>query len=437
MSCKNKTMSKRKKESKTINRYIVLICCAVCGGLTGAIFMWSIFRNPLMEANGWDAGTVTFAYSFFEIMALVSCLMCGWLMRRVKASTLCAISGFGFALGWFLTGYAHEVWQLYLFFSVIAGFSDGFVYNACITVVQKWFPDKRGMAVGVCAGAMGLAPLLFAPLGTMFIETYDVFTAFKLCGIIFLVVRVVFGLGVKEAPDGYLPAGYTPSEEELVVKGTNVTTRDMFKQPVFYLLWVILLFGDVSGLMLTSQAAAIATNMVGLTAAQGTALVAIMAVASFSGRFGFGTLSDKIGRFQTLGIVMVMFIVAMGILFPRVNSFPMFIVAIVMVGFAYGSIMAIMPSIVSDVFGTKHFGMNWGIFFGAFTAASFIGPMAAATIETSTGSFVPAFYFAAALAVVGLALLPIAAKANKHFEQRKLSGEFSDSSEKAEAKAAA
>ena len=398
---------------KTINRGVVLVCCAVCGGLTGAIYMWSIFKIPLMQATGLSSTTITFAYSLFEIMALISSLLCGLVLKKVKISTLVGIAGAGFGLGWLLTGFADTAWKLYLFFSIIGGLSDGFIYNSTVSVVMRWFPDKRGFANGICIGAMGLAPLFFAPLGNAFIEHFDVFTAFMLCGGIFIVMRFTFGWFVKNPPEGYMPAGWDPAKTEAVISKKDIATKDMFKMPLFYVILVFFTFADCAALMLTAHASAIGQEMCGLSASQGAALVGLMAVGSFLGRFGFGALSDGIGRYKALSIALIITALDMFFLIGQAGSFVEFMLTIGLVGLCYGGVMTIVPSLTADIFGNKYFSSNYAWMFAGFTAASFIGPMLAAAISEKTGSYETAFILAGILSVISLALVLTASKLNK------------------------
>ena len=92
------------------------------------------------------------------------------------------------AFGWFCSGFADNLSMLYLFYSGFAGAGNGMLYNTIVAVVTKWFPDKRGLANGVCIGAIGLGPMIFAPAGNWLIETFDVSTAFHIVGAVWLVV---------------------------------------------------------------------------------------------------------------------------------------------------------------------------------------------------------------------------------------------------------
>lgn len=391
--------------TKTMPRAWVLACCAICGGITGAIYMWSIFRNPLVEATGMDVSTVTFAYSFFLICVLIGQLITGPLLKVMKMRTLIGIGGIGFGLGWFLTGFASTPFELYLFFSVIGGLSDGFLYNSTVSVALKWFPDKRGFASGVCTGCMGLAPLIFAPFGNMLIENLSVFYAFQICGGIFLIVRIVFGWFVKDPPEGYLPKGWTQAQQEESVDGPSVTTAGMFKRPRFYLLWAIFVMAAISGQLVTGHASAIGQEQCGLLAAEGASLVAIMAVASFAGRMIFGVLADKIGCLWSLSIALFVTAVDMLFFMGATDTYVSFMAAIIAVGICFGGVMSILPTIVSMTFGAKYFSNNLPFVYSGYTFASFVGPMVAAFALETSGNYQLSYLISGALALCGIVVV--------------------------------
>lgn len=165
-------------DKKTTPRWLVLAACAICGGMTGVCYVWSIFKAPLMEVTGIASTTATFAYSLFLICVFISNALTAQVVKHINPKKLVGIAGIGFGLSYVLTGFATNTFTLYLFFSVLGGISDGFIYNLTVSVALRWYPDRKGFANGVCIGAMGLAPVIFAPLGNWLIQNYSVKISF-------------------------------------------------------------------------------------------------------------------------------------------------------------------------------------------------------------------------------------------------------------------
>lgn len=418
---------------------------------TGAIYMWSIFNKPLMEEFGFTTSEVSMIYSLFLLASCFSSMLAGWLQRHTQPRFIVLGAGVLFGLGWFCSGFADNLPMLYLFYSGFAGAGNGMLYNTIVAVVTKWFPDKRGLANGVCIGAIGLGPMIFAPAGNWLIETFDVSTAFHIVGAVWLVVYLVFSWLLYVPPAGWTPKGWTEKEAKadddvsvsaaanatasgavrtqdnnagLGVDHQKRTTKEiaklsghrevsfsstqMVKQPLFYVLFAALMVSSTSGLMVTGHASDIDQELAHLTASEGAIMVSVMAFGSFLGRFGFGFLSDAIGRYNALIISLVINAVVMVLLLGHATTFITFLLAVSVVGACFGGTMSIVPAIVGDAFGSANFGQNYSFVYPGYTVASFIGPMVAASTVETLGTYVPAFTVAGAISVIGIVLVFVA-----------------------------
>lgn len=388
-------------------RVLVLIAGAMTGGLGGAIYMWSIFNQPLMELRGWSLSDVSLAYSMYLLILCFAGFVCGWMQQRVKPHILVLVAGICFSAGWFLAGVVDSIPMLYLSFGLLGGGGAGFIYNTVISCVTLWYPDKRGFANGVCLGAIAISSLVFAPLGNFLIEAMDVTMAFRVCGIIFFVIYVVFSWFIRKPEPGWKPEGWNPDNAPAAVttSGRDFTTPEMLKTPFFWVLWIMVACACTSGMMITGHTTGIGQSMAGMTAAQGALQVGIFAVANFLGRLASGSLSDRFGRFNVLAVVVIITAIDMALLFPHATNFPMFVVAICIVGACFGGILTMLPPITGDMFGSKHYGLNYAFVYSGYTLASFIGPQVAANMLAGTGSYIMGFYIAAAISVIGFVLV--------------------------------
>ena len=184
----------------------------------------------------------------------------------------------------------------------------------------------------------------------------------------------------------------------------------MLRSPLFWILWLIYAATATSGLMLIGHASNIGQQLAQLTAAQGALMVGILAVANFSGRFGFGWLSDRIGRYNTLLIILGITVLDMLLFFGHASDFVTFMIVLCIVGLGFGGLMVIMPALCADLFGPQNLGMNYAALFSGYTVASFVGPLVAAGVFESSGAYDAAFIVAGALSVVGILLVLVARK---------------------------
>lgn len=188
----------------------------------------------------------------------------------------------------------------------------------------------------------------------------------------------------------------------------------MLREPVFYVMILMLTCGAVFGLMTISQVSPIAQTMIGMSVASATAAVSILALFNAAGRVLAGYISDIIGRINTLTIMLVMAIAGLLLLSTAGDGDVIkFFIGVSVVGLCFGAFMGVFPGFTTDQFGPKNSSVNYGIMFIGFAVAGYVGPTIMSTVYGKTGSYVPAFWIAIGLAVLGLVLSFIYRKMQK------------------------
>ena len=255
------------------------------------------------------------------------------------------------------------------------------------------------------AAGLGSGAVVFAPIGTALIQSFDVLSAFRILGVVYLVLIIACASVVVKPPLNYCPAGWQPPILVASSPGSiEKNWRAMLTDPMFFVLWVTYTVGAVSGLMLIGHAAPIGQEIIRLTAAMAAFAVSCLALANTGGRIFWGWISDKIGRYNAL-ITLYASVTAMMFVLPNVSQFLPFVLVISLVGSCYGGLLGIFPIITADLFGLKNLGMNYGIMFSAVSAAAVIGPRLAAQVKEASGGYNQAFLVAAILSGCGIALM--------------------------------
>lgn len=399
--------------TKKTNRGLILAAAAVTGGVTGSFYMWSVCKGPLADMNGWTPNEVTLAYSLFILGVFLFAFINSFVVKKLPTGPVVLVAGLIFSLGWFLTGTAKTPMQLYIYFGLMCGGADGFIYSNAVSAATKWFPDKKGFANGLCIGCMGGATIIFAPLCNWLIETYGVVLALKIVGIILAVCYLIFSLMLKAPEPGWKPEGWEPAANSTAVASRDYKWHEALRTPKFYVIFLLFITAAVSGMMMTGNVSGIGQQLCGMTAAQGAMMVSIMALFNFIGRFAFGSVSDKIGRYNTLYIVLIVTAVVMFLGFRMVSGFVGFVIAIGIVGACFGGVMALIPSLTSDALGTRYFTENYAMIYGGYTVASFIGPMVASNCFQVSGNYDVAFTVAGILTIVGVIFVFLLQKIKK------------------------
>jgi len=386
------------------NRWLVLAVLMLNNLCLGAPYVWSIFNQPLMEVRGWQLSQISLAYSLMLFVTFLSNLLAGWLQEWVPPQWLLLTGAVLWGGGWALTGTAQTLPQLYLYFGLVVGMGSGLGYNTVVSQVPRWFPDKLGLANGIVVGGSGLSPLLFAPVGYALLERFGVEGAFRVLGLTFLcVMGATFWIISAPARGAAAKAAGEPSD-----KGPG----EMLRQKQFYLLWFVLMTGATAGMIMTGHAAGIGQSLAGLSAGTAALMVSVLAAANFSGRVIAGSLSDRFGRLRTITVIVGVLLLDM-LVFPFARNLPAFAAALVVVGFCFGAVMATFPALCADTFGRRHHSANWSVLYSGYTAASFLGPMAAAWAMERFGSYTAVFLLSGGLLVLALITAGVALRAEK------------------------
>ena len=263
--------------TKKTNRGLILAAAAVTGGVTGSFYMWSVCKGPLADMNGWTPNEVTLAYSLFILGVFLFAFINSFVVKKLPTGPVVLAAGLIFSLGWFLTGTAKTPMQLYIYFGLMCGGADGFIYSNAVSAATKWFPDKKGFANGLCIGCMGGATIIFAPLCNWLIETYGVVLALKIVGIILAVCYLIFSLMLKAPEPGWKPEGWEPAANSTAVASRDYKWHEALRTPKFYVIFLLFITAAVSGMMMTGNVSGIGQQLCGMTAAQGAMMVSIMA----------------------------------------------------------------------------------------------------------------------------------------------------------------
>ena len=359
----------------------------------GVLYAWSIFASKLQETLGWSKTESSIPYTVAIIMFALVMIPAGRLQDKIGPKWVVTIGGLLIGFGCILAGSMNSILGLTISFGVLAGSGIGLGYASTTPPALKWFPpEKKGLISGIVVGGFGLATLYIVPLSNFLLSRYDVFTSFRIMGIIFLAMTLPLAQLVKN-PD-------KPLVFESKVKKAPIEDRtvvEMLKTKQFYMLWFMFFAGATGGLMTIGSLKPIVKSMLGESAA--LQLVAFAAVANALGRPMAGVISEKLGRGKTMSILYVLQALAL-FLFNGLNSFGTVLAASAMIYFAYGSMLSVYPSACADNYGTKNLGLNYGIMFSAWGAGGVFGPILGGKIADATGSYQMAFYVSAAILIV-------------------------------------
>ena len=175
-------------------------------------------------------------------------------------------------------------------YGIIRETGIGIVYGVPIPVVSRWFPDKKGLAVGLTIIGFGLSPLITAPLANRLIEAYTVRPTLRLLGIAMMVIITALSLAMKLPPKHWQPTNGVASPT--VAAAPNQPTT-IFKSRSFYGLWICYVIGTLVGLSAIGISSSVGEELIGIQPALAASSLSLFAVFNGVSRPLFGWLSDR------------------------------------------------------------------------------------------------------------------------------------------------
>src|SRR5271163_3927804 len=394
------------------NRRLQLIIGVVCMVMIANLqYGWTLFVHPMSVTHGWAVADIQIAFSLFVALETWLTPVQGWIVDRIGAKNgprlMVAFGGVTIAVGWIINSSAGTLSTLYLG-AALSGVGAGAVYATCVGNAVKWFPDRRGLAVGLTAAGFGAgAALTVIPIRAV-IAGNGYAAAFFWFGLVQGAVVFVLAWLMRGPLPGEMPATASP---KVIQTTDSYSPQAMLATPVFWVLYVMFILVSASGLMATAQIALIAhdfnvANTILLLG--GTTLtVALLVdnVANGAARPLFGWISDHIGREYTMGIAFGLGGISYWLLGSAGTAPWAFVIFAGLIFLTWGEIFSLFPSTCTDTFGPKYATTNLSLLYTAKGASAFLVPLAN-LIKASTGSWHMVFVATAAMnfLVVGLAL---------------------------------
>jgi OFA family oxalate/formate antiporter-like MFS transporter len=303
-----------------------------------------------------------------------------------------------------------QLWLLILGYGVIAGFGLGLGYIVPIAMLQKWFPDKRGLITGIAVGGFGLGAFVTSPVAQALVDGERVPTrAFLPLGVAYLVMTLAGASFFRNPPAGYQVPGWAPRTAGPVVdSGREYTQGEALRTRQWYLLTAILALNVTAGIGLISVAKDAAVDIGGFSSAAAGTLVGALALFNGGGRVFWGWISDRIGRMSAflgmLGLQGLCFLIL-----PHASSVVLFAALAAVIYLCYGGGFGTMPATAGDFFGLRNAGAIYGLMIVAWSAGGVLGPLLTAALidgEVYTTAFTVIGIIALAALVLPLITRP-------------------------------
>ena len=381
------------------NRWLIPPAALAVHLAIGQVYAFSVFK-PYLETRFDVAHTaIGWIFSIAIMMLGLSAAFAGTWVEKVgprKAmalSTVLWVSGFAVGSLGIATG---QLWLLYLGYGVIGGMGLGVGYVSPVSTLIKWFPDRPGMATGLAIMGFGGGAAVAAPLTTHLLARFNpalsaltadssaaditatVVPTFLTLGAIYLVVMVLGLICIRIPAKGWRPDGWVPpvAQANSLISDNNVSARNAIRTPQFWLLWVIMFVNITAGISIVENATLMIGNFFPAMVAVAAGYVGLNSLFNMGGRFGWSSLSDRIGR-KTVYVLYLGVGALAFVLMSLVGGSAvwMFILLSALILSFYGGGFATLPAYIRDLFGGYQVSAIHGRVLTAWSAAGIAGPL--------------------------------------------------------------
>ena len=381
----------------------ILIACACAIFWPGAF----IFGYPGVMRGHWqqafNVGGSAVGKTVFFVLIGATCFMylCGRWQEKYGPAKLAALGAIlcGSSVIWL--GWAESMNAVYVW-AFLTGAASAFIYVPALTVVQRWYPERRGLVSGFFNMAFGLAAGIMSPVFTALLSSWGYETINLVLGCVALIVGLAASTLIRfPEVDLSLPTADTAMEP------TSRSVVDALKTREFWCLWLTCVLAGAAGASMLVLATGFGlTN--GLSLSQAVVLLTGFNLTNGSGRLVSGFLSDRFGRSRTMAISFTCAAAAYFIM-PHVEGIWLWATLAAVIGFAFGTLFAVSAPIAGDCFGMAHFGAIFGLIFTAYGFLSGpLGPwLSGYVLDRTQGNYTLVFSYLGVmyLASAGLILM--------------------------------
>tara|TARA_R110002020_G_scaffold26514_13_gene85978 strand:+ start:2506 stop:3723 length:1218 start_codon:yes stop_codon:yes gene_type:complete len=354
-------------------------------------YSWTLFVPAIQETHQWSRAAIQTAFTIFVLMQTWSTPLIGHFIDKQGPSKIVAVGGVFIAVAWIINSQAASLAAFYVG-GAVGGIGVACVYSSCINNALKWFPDKRGLAVGLTAGGYGAGTILtIMPIAAM-IQNSGYQSAFFVFALIQGVA--IFGLSwLLKAPRGD-EVSYSTT---VLQSRRDYTLAEALRTPVFWVMLAMFTATVTGGLMAVAQLGPMAKDM-GVAdqvifwgmAALPLALMLDRLMNGLS-RPLFGFISDRIGREPTMLIAFSLESAGIFALAHLGHNPYWFVLLSGIVFIAWGEVYSLFSATAADVFGTRHIAKIYGVLYTAKGFAALLVPFGNILME-ATGTWSTVFY---------------------------------------------
>jgi len=383
-------------------------------GVSVAIFFTGafIFGFPGVMAPYWQelfhVGRGAIGNILFFVLASVGICMffVGRYQERIGIRVMVSIGAVMSGLDMFLLVLVSDLFGVYVW-AFVMGTASCFLYLPAITIVQRWFPTRRGLVTGIVNFMFGVSAGVMAPVFGFLFERLGYSSMIVALGAVALVVGTI-GAQFAVPPQAGEPVSEPDRGKPQPIQaalGRSLTVRESLRTHSFWFLWGTWALQGAAGISMVTLSTLFGLSK-GFPMEASVLLLTGYNLGSGASRLFMGHISDVVGRNTAMSVTFL----AAGLAYfglAHIGNPTLGAALAAVIGFAFGTMTAVSAPLAVDCFGIEHFGAIFGVVFTAYGfVAGIIGPsLSGYVLDATQGNFTLVFGYLGAFCLVSAVLI--------------------------------
>lgn len=389
------------QQTKSNKRWTYIFFGIIIMMFLGTVYSYSVFRVAL--EHEFDIGSAESGMPYMASLCFYALFMflTGRFIEKFQPQKILLFGGMLVSIGWILSSFVTDIISLTITYGCISGAGVGISYGVPMSAIAKWFPDKKGLAVGFVIAGFGLSPLLTAPIVRVLVEQHGVMRMFFIIGLSFAVIFTTLAFVFKYPSKLELELHNNNKAEDIIIE---MPLKEMVRTQSFKGVYFNYIIGTMIGLTMVGMTTSVGQDYFKLDPKTVTIQIAIFAIFNGIGRPVFGWITDRYSSKNSMILSYTLIALSAIGLVSLSNHIVVYTITFSIFWFNLGGWLAIAPTSTLKLFGIKNYSQNYGLIFTAYGIGAIVGVSTSGMLLDYYKNYNYVFYYIIALCIFGIIL---------------------------------
>ena len=389
---------------------VLAACLLIFIVSSGMRLSFGVFFKSFEDEFGWTRAVTSGVFSVSLLLGSLFTVVAGWLSDRYGPRLVLSATGALTVMGLALSSLASTLAHFYLSYGLLLAAGTGTTYLIVTTVAARWFPRRRGLAIGIVTSGMGLGTMIASSGAGWLVLAYGWRPSFLVRSCVVLLIWVPLAQLLRSRPPEAAAAqeargtgSKAPPAARAGGPVRDFSLAEALRTRNMWVLFCIWFFAASSSFIVLAHVVRHGIDL-GFTELEAASVLSVLGAASIAGRILLGRASDSLGRKHTAALSMFLMATSLLYLLKAASLLELCVFAGVF-GFFYGGAISPVGALIAETFGLRHMGSILGVIEVGWAAGSAVGPAFAGYVFDVNASYAWAFVGGAAALLVTAVLV--------------------------------